>query len=77
MRGFYASFMIVTGYLIVGSLLMIASGRLGSLLKRLGPKPVNYTRISVFTFGCCVAVLGAFGVTLHIIAISRAAFDLT
>lgn len=77
MRGFYASFMIVTGYLIVGSLLMIASGRLGSLLKRLGPKPVNYTRISVFTFGCCVAVLGAFGVTLHIIAISRAAFDLS
>ena len=69
--------MIVTGYLIVGSLLMFLSGRIGNLVKRLGTKPVNYTRISVFTFGCCVAVLGAFGVTLHIIAISRAAFDLS
>lgn len=77
MRGFYASFMIVTGYLIVGSLLMIASGRIGNLLKRLGPKPANYTRIAIFTFGSCVAALGAFGVSLHIIAISRAAFDLS
>ncbi|MEQ1921426.1 MAG: hypothetical protein ABL952_02855 [Pyrinomonadaceae bacterium] len=76
MRGVYASFMIVTGYLIVGSLLMLASGQIGNLLKRLGTKPVTYTRISIFTFGCCVAVLGAFGVSLHIIAISRAAFDL-
>ena len=72
MRGFYASFMIVTGYLIVGSLLMLASGGIGNLLKRLGTKPVNYTRISIFTFGSCVAVLGAFGVTLHIIAVVQA-----
>ena len=61
--------MIVTAYLLVGSLLMLLSGRIGNLLKRLGPKPVAYTRISIFTFGSCVAVLGGFGVTLHIIAL--------
>lgn len=69
MRNVETSYMIVTGYLIVGSLLMLASGPIGNLLKRLGDKPAAYTRIAIFTFGSCVAALGAFGVTLHIIAI--------
>ncbi len=71
MRNVETSFMIVTAYLLVGGLLMLLSGRIGNLLKRLGTKPVNYTRISIFTFGTCVAVLGAFGVSLHFIAIYR------
>ena len=69
MRDANTSFVIVTTYLVIGSLLMIASGRIGNLLKRFGPKPVTYTRISVFTFGSCVAALGAFGVMLQYVAL--------
>ena len=69
MRNVETSFFIVTGYLLVGSVLMFSSGKIGNLLKRLGTKPVTYTQISIFTFGSCVAVLGAFGVMLHLIAL--------
>lgn len=69
MREPNVSFIIVTGYLIIGVLLMLASEKIGSFLKRLGTKPVNYVRISAFTFGACVAALGAFGVSLHFIAL--------
>ena len=72
MREFQISFLIVTGYVLVGSLLMLGSGRIARLLKRLGTRPVNYTRIGLFTFGCCIAVLGAFGVTLHVAALGTA-----
>ena len=68
MREPNVSFMIVTFYLVTGVLLMLASEKIGSFLKRLGTKPVTYLRISTFTFGACIAVLGAFGVSLHFIA---------
>ena len=72
MRSFQISFMIVAGYLVVGVLFMLASGKVAGLLKRLGTKPVSYTRVGLFTFGCCIAVLGAFGVTLHVAALGTA-----
>jgi len=72
MREFQISFLIVTGYLLMGSLLMLGSRRIAGLLKRLGTKPVNYTRVGLFTFGCCIAVLGAFGVTLHVVVLGNA-----
>ena len=59
---------IVWSYLIIGTLMMLASEKIGSFLKRLGKRPVTYTRIAVFTFGACIAALGAFGVSLHLIA---------
>jgi len=73
MRDIQTGFLIVTGYLLVGVMLMLASGKISGLLKRLGTKPVTYTRIGLFTFGCCIAVLGAFGVSLYIAAFFRQA----
>jgi hypothetical protein len=72
MREFQISFLIVTGYLLVGTVLMLGSGKVAGLLKRLGTKPVTYTRVGLFTFGCCIAVLGAFGVTLHVAVLGNA-----
>jgi hypothetical protein len=69
MRDANVSFTIVTCYLIIGVLLMLASERIGRFLKRLGTKPVTYVRLSTFTFGACVSVLGAFGVFLHFVAL--------
>jgi hypothetical protein len=71
MRDMQVSFLIIMGYLVVGVALMLASGKIAGLLKRLGERCVTYTRIGLFTFGCCVAVLGAFGVSLHIVALFR------
>ena len=67
MREPSVSLIIVSAYLIIGVLLMLASEKIGSFLKRLGQRPVKYVRISAFTFGACVAALGAFGVALHVI----------
>ena len=69
MREYQLSFLIVSCYVLVGVLLMLVSGKVGGLLKRLGTRPANYTRISLFTFGACVAALGAFGVGLHLVAL--------
>lgn len=71
MKGPAASLMIVTGYVIVGSLLMLASGKVGGLLKRLGDKPASYVRIAILTFGSCVAALGEFGTALHLLPLLR------
>lgn len=65
------SWMIVNGYVIVGSLLMLASIPVSSLLKRLGDKPASYARAAILTFGSCVVVLGEFGVALHLAAALR------
>ncbi len=62
-------FMIVTGYVIVGSLLMLASVPVGSFLKRLSERFASYMRVAMLTFGACVVVLGEFGVALYTVAL--------
>jgi len=73
MRDVQVSFLIVIGYLLVGGLFMLGSGKVAGLLKRLGKKPVAYTRIGLFTFGACVAAIGAFGLSLFVLAFFRQA----
>ena len=69
MREPNAGLVIVWSYLIIGTLMMLASEKIGSFLKRIGPKAANYLRISTFTFGACVAVLGLFGVSMYAVAV--------
>jgi hypothetical protein len=54
---------IVVYNLIIGMLLMLASEKIGAFAGRLShsysEKLTGFTRLSVFTFGTCVAVLSA------------------
>jgi len=48
------SYMMVTYDIIIGILLMLASGKIGSYATVIGPKFGRYTKVSVFTLGSCI-----------------------
>ena len=62
--------MMVTYDIIIGALLMLASGKIGSFATVIGPKFGRYTKVSVFTLGSCIlAVAGSVyiaGYVLHL-----------
>lgn len=59
MRTLDIGLMIVVYNFVIGVLLMLASERIASLAKRLGARAQRYARVSVFTFGSCIAALSA------------------
>ena len=62
--GFY----IVSYNLVVGVLLILASGKIASVLRPLGSKIVRYLGIAVSTFGIAVAALsGSVLVFVHLL----------
>lgn len=62
--------MIVIYNLIIGVLLMLASDKIASYARRLSDTFGRYARVSLFTFGSCVAVLsGTMYLAFHIFRI--------
>lgn len=59
----------IVGYnFAIGVLVMLASGKIASFTSRLGSKVSRYAKVSVFTFGSCVAVVsGSVYVAFHIL----------
>ncbi len=60
--------MIVTYNLIIGILMMLASGKIASYAGHLGQRFGRYTKVAVFTFGSCVtAISGPFVVAVLVL----------
>lgn len=49
--------MVVMYNLVIGILMMLASGKIASYASALGQTFGRYTKVSVFTFGTCVTVV--------------------
>lgn len=59
--------MIVMYNLVIGILVMLASGKIGSYASVIGPTFGRYAKVSVFTFGACVtAVSGTIYIVWHV-----------
>ena len=50
-------YMMITYDIIVGMLLMLASGKIASFATVIGPKVGRYTKVSVFTLGSCILAI--------------------
>ncbi len=61
---------IVLYNLVIGVLVMLASGKIASYAARFSVKFGRYTKVSVFTFGSCVAaVSGSVYLAFHVLRI--------
>jgi hypothetical protein len=61
---------IVVYNLVIGVLVMLASGKIASYAGRLGQTFARYIKVSVFTFGSCVtAVSGSVYLAFHVLRI--------
>ena len=54
--------------LIIGVLLVLASDKIASGVRRLGGKAQRFSKISVFTFGSCVTALSSWLLILHLMS---------
>jgi hypothetical protein len=62
------STMIVVYNFVIGILVMLASEKIASAAKSLGARTQRYAKVSVFTFGSCVAaVSGSVYVVFHLL----------
>lgn len=61
---------IVMYNLVIGVLVMLASGKIASYAAKLGQTFGRYTKVSVFTFGSCVTVVsGSAYLAFHVLRI--------
>ena len=68
MRTLDLGLMIVVYNFVIGVLLMLASDKIASFAERLGKRTQRYAKVSVFTFGSCVAtVSGSVYLAFHVL----------
>jgi hypothetical protein len=76
MRPAYMGMVIVVYDLIIGILLMLASEKIGSFVRRLGANAPRYLRLATFTFGGCITAVAGFCCLLWIMPVYHYMFDM-
>ncbi len=67
MREYDMGHMMISYDIVIGILVMLASGKIGSLATVVGTKFGRYTEVSVFTLGACIlAISGSLYLTFFV-----------